>query len=156
MNTFDKIIESNKIEGILRLPTPAEVEAHDKFVRLKEVNVEDLEEFVKVYQPDARLRTYAGWDVIVGSYEPPPGGARIRRYLIELLQDIGSEKLNAWEAHVVYEQIHPFTDCNGRSGRALWYWMVRGTRYDELGFLHAFYYQTLNSANRKFEHMELT
>lgn len=42
------------------------------------------------------------------------------------------------------------TDGNGRSGRALWAWMMlcRGGSYGrakviELGFLHTFYYQTL-------------
>jgi hypothetical protein len=47
------------------------------------------------------------------------------------------------EAHVRYETLHPFTDGNGRTGRALWYWMMVGSSRADLGFLHAFYYQTL-------------
>jgi hypothetical protein len=51
--------------------------------------------------------------------------------------------------HVEYEQLHPFTDGNGRSGRAMWlYAMKKCGRLEQglnLGFLHAFYYQTLSA-----------
>jgi hypothetical protein len=40
----------------------------------------------------------------------------------------------------------PTTDGNGRSGRALWLWCMRGRA--PLGFLHQFYYQTLGAAER--------
>ena len=40
------ITESNKIEGIIRPPTDAEIQEHIKFLRLGKVTVADLEQFV--------------------------------------------------------------------------------------------------------------
>ena len=51
--------------------------------------------------------------------------------------------LGACETHVRYELLHPFLDGNGRSGRALWLWLMGQA---PLGFLHTFYYQTLSAA----------
>ena len=39
---------------------------------------------------------------------------------------------------------HPFTDGNGRSGRALWLWQMNN--HAPFGFLHTFYYQTLENS----------
>ena len=76
---------------------------------------------------------------------PPKGGEHILAQLQALVTAINAEKVSPWEAHVQYETLHPFTDGNGRSGRVLWYWMMRNTSRVDLGFLHAFYYQTLNN-----------
>ena len=48
--------ESNKIEGIVREPLIKEVDELLRFLKLDTITVEELERFVKVYQPDARLR----------------------------------------------------------------------------------------------------
>ena len=45
-----------------------------------------------------------------------------------------------------YETLHPFMDGNGRSGRILWAWQMIEHNIApglSLGFLHAYYYQTL-------------
>jgi hypothetical protein len=76
----------------------------------------------------------------VGRHLPPRGGPEIRNHLLDLLLN---DDLSAYEQHVAYEVLHPFTDGNGRSGRALWAWRVRDF---PLGFLHTFYYQTLDSS----------
>ena len=56
----------------------------------------------------------------------------------------------AWQTHNDYENLHPFTDGNGRSGRMLWAWQMRNDD-DAMarGFLHTFYYQTLSACRNK-------
>jgi hypothetical protein len=143
MNTRDLVEESNRIEGIDRPPTEAEIREHERFVGLEKVTISELQSFVKIYQPNARLRSFPGMDVQVGSYVPPKGGEHIVAQLQALLIDVNAgEKLSPWDAHIQYEKLHPFSDCNGRSGRILHYWALRRSSRS-LGFLHEFYYQTL-------------
>ena len=143
MNKIDFIRENNRIENIHRDPLPAEIDEYDRFITLDEVTVTELERFVSVYQPGAVLRREIGLDVRVGRHMPPPGGHDIEVQLTSLLDNI--DRMKPWVAHVRYETIHPFTDCNGRSGRMLWAWTMLGHPFMDLGFLHAFYYQSLDT-----------
>jgi uncharacterized protein (DUF433 family) len=145
MTTFEKVAESNRIEGIDRVPTAEELVEHDRVMELAHLTIRDLEKFVTVYQQNAKLRVNPGMDVRVGSYVPPKGGEHIREMLGALLDDINGERIDAWNAHMQYESIHAFTDGNGRSGRVIYHWQMRSTRMADLGFLHAFYYQTLQN-----------
>ena len=82
-------------------------------------------------------------NVRVGNHIPPPGGPAIFRRLDELMHVAPTMSPHA--LHVLYEDLHPFTDCNGRSGRMLWAWAMENKRLPfSLGFLHTFYYQTLS------------
>lgn len=139
------IKESNKIEGIFREPSEAEFVEFYRFMMLDEITVQDLERFVLVYQPDARLRNVVGSNVRVGSHFPPAGGLNILVDLTALLEEVNSKNLNAFKAHIIYEFLHPFTDCNGRSGRMLWAWQMQDL---SLGFLHRLYYQTLENVRK--------
>ena len=147
LNLLDFIRESNRIEGIEREPTDAEVQQHYDFLSLPSVDVPDLERFVSVVA-DAPLRERVGMDVCVGSHRPPAGHPHIRGQLGIILSEVHDRRLTPYEAHVRYELLHPFMDGNGRSGRVLWAWQMTRAGLDpfSLPFLHRFYYQTLDAA----------
>jgi len=137
----DFVRESNKIEGILRPATSRELAAYEEFLALKAITVPALEVFVNQIQPNARLRREAGLNVHVGNHTPPLGGVEIVQRLENILTHM--HKHSPFKTHISYEELHPFTDGNGRSGRVLWLWMMGGEA--PLGFLHQFYYQALGA-----------
>jgi len=141
--TMDKLVEfvqeSNKIEGILREPFEDEVRAHERLSALDKITVSDLEAFVAIVQPGAILRRQIGLDVRVGNHIAPYGGPEIERWLEDILDIMESP----YKTHLAYENLHPFTDGNGRSGRALWLWQMADI--PSIGFLQRFYYQTLDA-----------
>lgn len=141
------INESNKIEGILRPMKLVELEEFHRFMNLKYLTVEEIEKFVSVYQPNAKLRISPSANVMVGNHFPPKGGDHIFYRLQDILAMayIGDER-NAYETHHAYESLHPFTDGNGRSGRMIWMWQMRKA---PLGFLHTWYYQSLSFGRDK-------
>ena len=145
----DFVRESNRIEGIHRRPDPHEVRAHERFLsqRLETMDraVAELERFVKDVS-GAEMRRVPGMNVRVGNHTPPVGGAHVEKALRELLTD---PHVTPWARHVAYETLHPFMDGNGRSGRVLWLWNMGGIKKVPLGFLHSFYYQTLEGSRVK-------
>lgn len=142
--------ESNRIEGILRDPTEEEIREHEMFMAQEPLTVARVQDFVwLVTDGAADLREHFGMDVIVGSHRPPPGGEAIKDELGELLWEIWDGHAGTpYAAHCRYERLHPFTDGNGRSGRAIWAWHMRHIGLDPfaLPFLHRFYYQALDAS----------
>lgn len=137
--------ESNMIEGIIRPPTDREVLATEEFISADSVSVVRLKALVAVLQPNAVLRTRPHLNVRVGNHIPPPGGPHIERRLEGVLETINDMLESPYSCHCDYETLHPFTDGNGRSGRALWLWqMLRSGNDAQLGFLHTWYYQSLS------------
>ena len=140
------IRESNKIEGIIRKPTSQEIVEFERFLSLSVLTIDECNKFVSVYQPNAELRNKVGLNVIIGTHLPPIGGYQVEIELGKLLTKINAEMIVPWSAHVEFETLHPFTDCNGRLGRMIWYWMHDRDLCDVVflrGFLHEFYYETL-------------
>lgn len=147
---IDFVAESNRIEGILRAPTPEEIAAHEAVLSCQTLRVSDLVSFVGVCQPNAKLRATPDVPrVRVGNHVAPRSGPLIVDYLEKLLSQIQCGSVTPWRAHMEYETLHPFTDGNGRSGRVIWLWhMSLIGRQDQalgLGFLHTYYYQTLDA-----------
>lgn len=150
--TIKFIKESNRIEGIHRDPTKQEIDTMHMFMDLEYLTIQDVENFVNVYQPGAQLRDKYGMDVMIG-YDLKLGCPEVRPALEQIIfrangfkSDPNSKRKEEvpWFVHVDYERLHPFMDGNGRSGRAIWAWM-HGRRSIEYrrGFLHSFYYETL-------------
>jgi hypothetical protein len=146
-NIEDFVRESNRIEGIARDPTPYEVAATQAFINITFPTTADLEAFVGIVAPGHRLRDKHGLDVRVGNHIAPAGGPEIRQALDTIMWRVadGADSYHPWQCHVDYETLHPFTDGNGRSGRALWLWQMQAA---PIGFLHQFYYQTLSGVRR--------
>lgn len=147
-NIEDFVRESNRIEGIERNPTLDEIEATENFSRIspKELRLDHLVALVRVFQPDARPRFERGMNVYVGSHVPMPGGPNVRKCLEAHLACINTGFEPPHNGHHIYEVLHPFTDGNGRSGRALWLLLMGGIEQAPLGFLHHWYYQSLENS----------
>jgi len=145
------INESKAIEGIYRPASEAEIETALKFLDLKQLTLADLENFVLVYQPDAKLRDQIGLNVTVGNYSPPKGGPEIKLNLVSFINSINDKSTNKGKdpflAHKKFESLHPFTDCNGRTGRIIWLWQMLKLKknFAPLGFMQSWYYQSLNN-----------
>jgi Fic family protein len=137
------ITESNKIEGIHRAPIRLELALSRHFLSLKEILLGDVQNIVDVFQPGARIRDRFGMDVRVGEYIPPEGSWKIPEKLQAILTkaNLNRHAFGAYTTHHEFESLHPFSDGNGRSGRLLWLWQMRSKA--PLGFLHTFYYQSL-------------
>ena len=136
--------ESNAIEGIYSLVTADQKIEASRFLALEKITIADLERFVDHFQPGAKLRDKSGLDVKVGSSTPELGGPFVRKRL-QLLLDELCPNYAPFRVHQVYENLHPFMDCNGRSGRILWLWQMEreGRKMAPLGFLQTLYYQSL-------------
>ena len=150
----DFVRESNRIENI-KDTIGADIEAHQRLLELKTVKVPDLEMFVRTITRDHVLRDKVGLDVRVGNHFPPHGCPDIRVQLADLLASLASR--SPLENHLLYEALHPFTDGNGRSGRALWLWQMmksdlnsRRDRVMQKGFLDTFAEQAATAGHDLF------
>lgn len=140
----DFVGESNLIEGIRRSPTDEEMRAHEVFLELPAIDIEHLEDFVDVVA-GAKLRRRPGMCVRVGRHVPVPGGPAVVSELDRVLKIVRGCPSSPYSVHRRYEMLHPFMDGNGRSGRVLWLWQMGGIENAPLGFLHHWYYQSLEA-----------
>lgn len=142
-NLLEFVKESNRIEGIPEV-SEYELQAHVAFLAYPEVTIRALQDLVHTLS-GADIREHAGMNVRIGRHYPRPGGPGLVSELDYLLERIAERSIRAYQAHLEYETLHPFMDGNGRSGRALWLHQMGGIAKVPLGFLHTFYYQTLDN-----------
>ncbi len=144
------VAESNSIEHIFREPFQSEIDELKRFINLSSIALKDLIQFVSVYQPDSKLRDQYGMNVRVGNYYPPFGGPEITKLISKLLKY--QHTLTSSALYFNYEQIHPFMDGNGRSGRALWlHSRISGDHNISRGFLETMYIYNGPEMNGKNE-----
>lgn len=137
------LIESNKIEGIDQPPTSNQMACARDFLTLDSISIDALQKIVAAFQPYALLRDKPGMNVRVGDHVPIAGGQDIRPNLENILWQANNAHASPFEIHQFYEELHPFLDGNGRSGRMLWLWQMGDGYSPPLGFLHTWYYQSL-------------
>ncbi len=146
--------ESNEIEAIFKYPSDDQIESVEAFLGWDLLTVGIMSGMANIFQPGVLLRDKVGLDVMVGGHLPPRGGPEIRAQLEDILDLVVHDRLTPWRAHCLYEHLHPFTDCNGRTGRLLWLWHMKecspGYSY-QIPFLHKFYYQSLDEADTLLE-----
>ncbi len=142
--------ESNRIEGITEPVTPYQLHKARWLLYRPRIETKHLTSFVSAFQRDAVMRTAKGMNVRVGDHIPPGGGPLIKSHLEFLLDDI-KQGLDPYIAHCRYETLHPFTDCNGRSGRILWAWQMVNQHggLPEIDFLHWWYYASLDHSQAR-------
>ena len=162
MITLEEFVaESNRIEGIGSV-SRKDMKAHEELLALRELSVKDIERFVSLVQLNAILRRPVGLNVRVGNHVAPPGGPKIEPALRALLGAANNlvdhpaktgfdTTYGAYVTHLDYENLHPFSDGNGRSGRAIWLWMHKG--YTGRGFLYEWNKARLECAGLDFFQM---
>jgi hypothetical protein len=144
------IVESFAIEGLnYHALSPSQkdnvLNAHTRFFQDDPLTLDSLKDFVAYVEPKAQLRTTPGQDVTVAEHVPMRGGEQVKHALIALLQQASTDRrprnIVAFDYYWRYLYLHPFTDCNGRSARALWAHLRGGI--GEEGFLAQFHYNAL-------------
>lgn len=109
---------SNRLAGINREPTAAEISAHRGLLAANSLRVENLEQFVRHVAGGARLREAPG----IG--DRGTEATHLRADLATIVEAARAKATSPARLHRIYSMLRPFTDGNGRCGRALLMWQV--------------------------------
>jgi len=117
---------NNHMAGIMREPTAAEVGAHRGLLAVNSLRVENVELFVHHISPGTSLR-----DACDAESSTKTDRADLRADLSIILTAARMRSAPPDRLYRLFRMVRPFTDANGRCGRALWMWqLMRGTRQD--------------------------
>ena len=108
---------SNRMAGIVREPTPAEISAHRGLLAANALRVENLEMFVHHIAKGAHVRDER-------SDDEAPSPAELKASLATIVLAAQKHAASPQRLHRIYTMLNPFTDGNGRCGRALLMWQV--------------------------------
>jgi len=109
---------SNRLAGITREPTVAEISAHRGLLAANSLRVENLEQFVRHVAGGACLREAP--EIADRGAE----AAHLREDLATIVDAARAQATSPARLHRIYSMLRPFTDGNGRCGRALLMWQV--------------------------------
>lgn len=86
-------------------------------------------EIGKRVEPVVNATGFRDYPVRVGgNVKPLIRRAEIERAMLNLTEAISEQRIDAQTAYEEYEEIHPFGDGNGRTGKILYNWM-KGTMW---------------------------
>lgn len=129
----DFVVESWEIEGLKA--TDKDVETHVKFLK-QPLRLFSVVAFQETIAPGKGLRTNIWDNVRVGNHTAPTGGNDI----ILALEAILGLNISPFLKHHWLLHLHPFSDGNGRTARAIWLYETRDL---SMPFLQRWYYETL-------------
>lgn len=142
--------ESNAIEGE-RFISKYQFEALEWFLEqpLNEKSVLEYHRRVAENLPKQYRGVYRDREITIGGKPAGDKHYAIQNEMDDFFKRL--PKMNSWEAHNLFEKIHPFADYNGRTGRAIWLWKVENEAKRDVrsSFLQDFYYQTLEHFTSK-------
>jgi len=111
---------SNRLAGIDREPTASEISAHRGLLAANRLRVENLEQFVRHVAGGARLRDTNSSRARKGAL----ADINLRADLETIVEAASTRAVSPARLYRIYRLLRPFTDGNGRCGRALLMWQV--------------------------------
>jgi hypothetical protein len=134
------VTQSNALSGKLQVDA-ADLSAHERLLARPYIVVADLEDFVSMIEPGARLRHH----LVKQSHLPQGSALRAElKRLTDRMTPAGTrQEYGPAEMHARLSHLSPFNRGNDRLARAVFLYMIGGPEYAPDGFLQAWYEYSL-------------